>query len=124
MEKLVNCHIKLDIELIEKITGGNQELEVIFLTKDKKRHKIYFDCVWDIRYSIENGYIDRFSKFIRDVKEPSSMVLVEDSKYIKYFEQQASGTRPVDELKDYIMFDAVDTVVEILTLKEPVLEQL
>lgn len=28
MEKLVNCHIIVDIEIIEKISGGNQSYEV------------------------------------------------------------------------------------------------
>jgi hypothetical protein len=124
MERLVNCPIRVDIEMIDKVSGGNQEFEVFFTTTDKKKYRLFFERVWDLRYSIENGSIDRFSKFIRNEKRASSIVLVEDSDYIKYFEQQVSGTRPVDELKNYIMFDAIDTGVDILTLREPVLEEL
>ena len=121
MEKLVNCAIIMDIEFIERISGANEFFEVIFLSKDNVKYKIEFDFVWDIRCSIENGYIDRFANFVRDAKEESSILLVENSEYIKYFERQVSGTRPVDKLKNYILFDAIDTVVEILTIKEPVI---
>ena len=119
METLINCDIMIDIELIEMISGRNQSFEVKFLTKDKTKYKLAFDWVWDLRYSIENGYIDRFSKFIRGVEQESSVLLVENSKYIKYFESQVSGTRPVNDLKNYIIYDTVDTVIEVLTAKEP-----
>lgn len=121
MEKLVNCPIVLDIESIDNITGANQLYEIMISTKSKEIYKFIFDFVWDIRISIENGYIDRFSKFIRSVKQASSILLVENSEYIKYFENQISGTLPVDELKNYILFDVIDTVIEVLTVKEPTL---
>ena len=121
MEKLVNCDIIIDIESIEMIAGANQFFEVIFLTKDKVKYKIVFDFVWDMRYSIENGYIDRDSKFIRNTEYKSSVLLVENSDYVKYFENQVSGTRPTDNIKNYILFDVIDTVVEFLTIEKPIL---
>ena len=121
MEKLINCDIIIDIAMIENISGANQYFEIIFSTKDKIKYKLIFDFVWDMRYSIENGYIDRFAQFTENEKQKSSIVLVENSQYIKYFEKQVSGTMPLDKLKDYLLFDAVDTVLEILTNKKPVL---
>jgi len=121
MEKLVNCDIIIDIECIEMISGANQKFEILFVTKDKKKYKIIFDFVWDMRYSIENGYIDRFSKFIRNANKESNVLMVENSEYVEYFKKQVSGTRPVDDIKNYILFDAIDTVVEILTIREPIL---
>lgn len=121
MEKLVNCQIVVDIEMIDKIEGGNQYYEIFFTSRDKKRYKITFDFVWEIRCAIENAYIDRFSRFVRGVKEKSSILLIENSNCIKYLEQQVSGTLPVNGLKNYILFDSVDTVIEVLALKEPVL---
>lgn len=91
MEKLINCDFILNIECIESISGANQYYEVVFSTKDKMKHKIIFDFVWDIRCSIENGYIDRASKFLHCEKEKSSVLLVENSEHIKYFENQVSG---------------------------------
>jgi hypothetical protein len=124
MGKLVNCEIILDIELIEKISGGNQRFEISFTTQAKDEYVLIFDFVWDMRYSIENGYIDRFYKFIRDVQEVSSVLLVENSDYIKYFENQVSGTRPIDDIKNYIIYDSIDTVIEILTIQAPTLIKL
>jgi hypothetical protein len=124
MERLVNCEFILDIEMIEKISGDNQYFEITFTTQTKERYKLVFNQVWDLRYSIENGYIARFAKFIRAVSEVSSVLLVENSEAIKYFEYQVDGTRTVDEIKDYIVHDAFDTVLEILTIRTPILVKL
>jgi hypothetical protein len=124
MEKIVNCEIIIDIELIENISGGNQYFEIEFVTKEKDRYKLSFDFVWDMRYSIENGYIDKFYKFERSNEVESSIYIVENSDYVKYFENQSSGTLPMKDVKNYILSDKVDTVVEILTIKEPLLEKI
>ena len=124
MEKLVNCDIIVNIQLVEQISGGNRWFDVTFLTEDKVRYKIAFKHVWDMRYSIENGYLDRVSKFIRCVEHDSDIYIVENSDYIKYFEKQVSGTYPVDEIKDYLLVDKVDTVIEVLTPDSPVLVKL
>ena len=124
MEKLENCNIVIDIESIDKISGGNQTYEVFFISKENIKYKIIFDFVWDIRCSIESAYIDRSSKFCHNERQKSSVLLMKDSDYIKFFEDQVSGTRPVDEIKNYILFDSIDTVIEVLTLKEPVLKKI
>ena len=121
MERLINCNIVVVIEKIEKISGGNQFFEIYFETPNKTKYKIIFDFVWDIRSSIENAYIERASKFFHAEREKSSILMIENSNYIKYFEEQVSGTRPVKEIKDYIISDSVDTVIEVLTINEPVL---
>ena len=124
MESLENCGIIVDIECIDKILAGNQMCEVFFTSTNKIKYKIIFDFVWDFRCSIENAYIDRFSKFCHEEKKKSSILIINNSNYIKYFEEQVSGTLPISELKNYILFDAVDTIVELLTLKEPVLMEI
>lgn len=121
MESLVNCDIVIDIESIDKVLGGNQLYEILFTTINQMKYKIVFDFVWDFRCSIENAYIERCSKFCHNEKEKSSILLIQNSNYVTYFEEQVSGTRPIDELKDFILFDRVDTIIEVLTLKEPVL---
>jgi len=121
MEKLVNCNIIIDIEHIENISGGNQTYEIFFTAKDKVKYKLIFDFVWELRCSIENAYIERSTKFLRAEENKSSLLLIENSEYISYFEHQVSGTRPVDDIKNYIIFDSVDSVIEILTTEEPIL---
>lgn len=124
METLINCDIIVNIESIDRIQGENQCYEVYFTTVDKMKYKVVFDFVWDFRCSIENAFIDRSSKFCHNEKEKSSILVIQDSNYIKYFEEQVSGTRPTEELKNYILFDAIDTVIELLSLKNPELIQM
>lgn len=121
MESLVNCDIVINIESIDKIVAGNQLYEVYFTTTDQVCYKIVFDFVWDFRCSIENAYLERSSKFCHNEKERSSILSVQNSNYVKYFEEQVSGTRPINEIKSFILFDCVDTIIEVLTIKEPVL---
>ena len=121
MEKIENCNIVINIESIDKVSGGNQFYEVFFVSSEKIKYKIIFDFVWDFRCSIENAYIGRAAQFCHNEREKSSVLLVKDSVYVKYFEEQMSGTRPINEIKNYILFDSIDTIIEVLTLKEPVL---
>ena len=122
MESLKNCDVIMHIELIELISGGNQEFEVLFLTKDQEKYKLVFDFVWDMRYSIENASIERFCRFRERLPEgiiDNGIYRVEDSEYIKYFEKQVDGTMPINELKHYIISDGTDTILDVLTTKEP-----
>ena len=111
----------LNIDLIENISGTKDQIfEIIFLSKDKKKYKLIFDHVWDMKYTTENGCIDRFTKFCRnELNEESSIAIVENSDYIKYFENQVSGTRDVEGLKNYILSDTIETVIDILTIDPP-----
>ena len=124
MENLKNCDIIIDIELIELVSGGNREFEILLATKDKGKYKIIFNFVWDLRYSIENASIDRFYHYRKCLSEgliDNSVYMVENSEYIKYFENQVSGTCPVNELKHYVLCDSIDTVLDVLTVKTPTL---
>jgi hypothetical protein len=124
MESLLNCEIIIDIDVIENISGANQNFEIIFLTKDKARKKIILKLVWDMRYSIENASIDRFCEFRKRLPKgiiDNGVYIVKDSEYIKYFEHQISGTYPTDGLKHYIFIDNTDTILDILTLEKPVI---
>lgn len=124
MEKLLNCDLIVDIERIDSISGANEAYEIFFTAKNRKKFKLAFDFVWDIRCAIENAYIDRFSKFDKSAVKASSVVLIQDSEYIKYFAEQSSGTRPINDLKDYLIFDAVNTVIEVLSAEGPALIEL
>ena len=124
METLVNCNLIVDIASVDKVSGDNQMYEVYFTSMDSIKYKLVFDYVWDFRCAIENAYIDRATKFSHEEIQKSSVLQVQNSEYIKYFETQVSGTRPIDEIKDYILFDSIDTIIEFLTFKETVLIKL
>ena len=124
METITNWGDTVDIEIIENISGANQYFEIMFSSHDKKKYKFILKDVWDMRYSIENASIDRFCEFRKRLPDgiaDNGVYVVKNSEYIKYFEHQVSGTRPVDELKHYIIVDVIDTVIDILTPEKPIL---
>ena len=61
--------------------------------------------------------------FIRNTEKSSSILIVNNSEYVKYFEAQSSGTRPTDYLTEYIVYDKTDTVISVLSIKEPYMGQ-
>ncbi len=119
MESLSNCHLLIDIEFIEQVLSKDGLLEIHLVLVGKKSCVIYFDRVWDYRCSIEAACIARFANFIRKSDSNSSILIVNDSEYIKYFISQSFGTRPTNSLVEYIVFDKVDTVISVLSEKEP-----
>ena len=121
MENSINCNIIVKIDSIDKLESSDQNCEIYITTIGGAKAKIVFKQVWDCRFAIENAFRDRASKIIHHEHEKSSVLLITDSKYIRYFEKEVSGTRPIRRLKDYILFDNIDTVVEILSNEEPVL---
>lgn len=124
METLVNCEIVADIRLVWNILGGDQYFIIYFEDSNKTKKKLVFSEVWDMRYSIESGYRERGDNFIRDVREESSMYIIKNSEYLKYFERQAVVPFPMGGIENYIIFDRVDTIVEFLASKKPELVEL
>lgn len=125
MEKLVNHKYNLYIDHIYNISGSDQKFEIFFTSKtDRCRYKLVFDYVFDMRYSIENGFIERFFQLKKNKSENltlNSMYIVENSEYVRFFHEQSSYTREKVLLKDYIIFDDIDTVVELISAHEPIL---
>jgi len=128
MQSLENCEFVIEILEIEHIVSDSQYFEIFFSTVDGERYKFIFNRVWDMRYSIENASIDRFCKFRKCLPEgiiDTCVYVVKNSDYIKYFEQQVSGTLPTDELTHYIVSDRTDTTLDILAnYYKPVLVQI
>lgn len=123
MEKTINSKLKIHINIINKIIVSNERCVICAETTEYGTIKLIFDDVWDCRYTIENGIIDRYSKMTHEENVTSSIYEVVDSLYINYFEHQVSGTRPISHLKDYLLFDDVDTVFEVLSLQDPYIEK-
>jgi hypothetical protein len=44
MEKLINCNIFLDIHMIENISGGNQEFEILVTSTNGKILIVFGIC--------------------------------------------------------------------------------
>jgi hypothetical protein len=124
MERLSAVDIAVDIHMIELISGADREFTVLFETKAKDRYHLVFDRVYDMRYAVENASIGRFYDFRRHTPHViwnTSLFMVENSEYIKYFEEQVSGTMPTDNLMHICICDDVDTTLDVLTDKAPTL---
>ena len=122
MEKWISHDkINIRIELIDSFVGGNREVIINFTGKDKNKYTLYFDYVYDFRYAIENAFISRVSKMSAEILQSNSIFTAEESDYFKSFEHHVDGTISMKDVKHIIVFDAIDTGIEILTNKEPIL---
>jgi hypothetical protein len=125
MEKVISYDkLNLDIEFIEEFKGGNREFEIYFSDSVRNKFKLQFNNVLDIRYSVENGFIDRISNMPVDILENNRIFVLTDSSYFNNFTFQISGTIPTENIKHYLLFDRVDTGIELLTTSEPSLKKL
>ena len=125
MEKIIDSEIISKILVIYDISGENRVFSIKFETKNKEKYKISFDNVWDLRYTIENANIDRFGDFEGFENRTSDIVIVENSSYIKSYEDNVLNfTYGIEDLKHYIVMDFTDTVVDILTNDKPKLEKI
>lgn len=125
MEKVISYDkLNLDIEFIEEFKGGNREFEIYFSDSVRNKFKLQFNNVLDIRYSVENGFIDRISNMPVDILENNRIFVLTDSSYFNNFAIQISGTIPTENIKHYLLFDRVDTGIELLTTSEPILKKL
>lgn len=113
--------VKVKIELIESFSGGNRECVINFVDKQNRRGQLFFVNVFDFRYAIENAFIDRLSNIPQSVLGGNSIYIVDKSDFKSRFEKQISGTISVESIRHVVVFDEVDTGIEILTNQAPVL---
>jgi len=124
MQSLANCEIIMDIIEIEKITAANKILELDVFTKDEERYRFVFDSICCIRYSIENASLTRFLEFRNFLPENivhNCVYIVMESDYIGYFLKHVDDKAQIDGLMHYIIYDNMDTKIDVLTNKRPVL---
>jgi len=123
--------IQLRIHYIENFSGGNGECTVTFKDTQGKRFELYFHSICDFRYAIENAFIVRdyeikwAAPFYLTNNERVNMWTVENSKYKEYYEYQVRYTDPdIHKIIHFVLFDEVDTGIEILAYNEPVLREI
>lgn len=89
---------------------------------DSTKRKIIFRNIYSYKYSNESGIIDRLSAIPIEILKKNRIFQVDDSNFAKDYEFQASGTRPMKEVRHFVIMDAVDTVIEILSVGDPEIE--
>jgi hypothetical protein len=116
---------KFQIEHIYRFTGGDQECTIFYLDKKKRKYALYFDCIIDFRYTVEDAFCNRSAQEPWTApSEGASVLTVEDSDYLKFFEDQSAGIFPTDGIRHFIIFDDIDTAIELLAEGDPVLTEL
>jgi hypothetical protein len=117
--------IKTYIRHIYRFSGEGQECTVFFYDKTKRKYALHFDFVFDARYAIEDAFCSRVARRPwTDLGTSTGIYIVEDSDYLKYFEEQNCGVYQVNSFQHFILFDTIDTGIEVLTKGLPVLSEL
>ncbi|MDR1229934.1 MAG: hypothetical protein LBK61_00890 [Spirochaetaceae bacterium] len=115
---------KFQIEHIDRFTGGNQEITIFFSDKKRVKYALHFDLIIDFRYTVEDTFCHRAAQRPWTESEQSACVyVVEDSDYLKFFKEQSAGIFPIDGIRHFIVFDAIDTAIELLAEGNPVLTE-
>jgi hypothetical protein len=116
--------IQVQIERICEASGGDHECTIFFFNEKKRKYALHFSIVFDLRYANEAAFGSRVAK--QPWPDPAVMAgiyTVEDSDYLKFFEDQTSGTVPwLENIRHFILFDTIDTAIELLAYRDdPVL---
>ena len=114
--------LNLDIYEITSYIGSIMRASINFTTENKSKHTLFFEGVLSLKYTTENGFINRFHNVPGEVLWNNSIFVVEDSEYLKDFKYEVSGTIPIDDVRHFIIFDTIDTGIEILTTHDPILD--
>jgi hypothetical protein len=111
------------VHSITRFVGGECEVAIHFSDPKGDHYRLYFDDTLDFRYAIEEAFIATVYRMPEELRtpDPPSILMVADSAYLKHFEEEAGGTRPLEGLVHYLIIDSIDTGVELLSYTEPVL---
>jgi hypothetical protein len=108
--------IQVQVEHIYGVFGGGRECTIFFSDKENRKYVLHSRIVFDFRYTIKTAFCNRVAKRLGQ-DSVAGIYTVEDSDYLKFFEDHTSGTIPIpwlDDLRHFILFDAVNTGIELL----------
>jgi hypothetical protein len=116
--------MQVQIEHIYRFSCAGRECAIFFSDKKERKYALRFRF-FDFRYAIENAFLGRPANWeATDSDRMTHIYAAEDSGYIKYFEEQCGKTFPVDGIRHLLLFDRIDTGIEILTDSDPVLTEI
>ncbi len=125
MEKLIPLKDMPNIEYISSALVLQREVRVYFDDFDKKSHELHFPDVYDFRQCVEAAFIARKFDDDADDRRTYSVFLVENSQLIKRFINSSDGVYGdrESEYRHYIIYDSIDTIIEIIAAKSPLLSK-
>ena len=110
-----------ECEILEVLFNGRELF--IKVRDDGKHKKIYFEDVYAYKYVVEIGTMIRWDQLDKAgrIEKGNWVFTVENSDYVKEFDEQTCGARPIDDVVHYVIMDP-DNVVEVLAVPKPVIE--
>ncbi len=121
MEKLVPLNDMPNVEHITSASVLQGEAKIHFENFDKICYELHFPIVYDFRQCVEVAFIARKFEGNTEDRRKYSVFLVENSEWIKSFISSSDGVYGYNEGEylHYIIYDAIDTIIEIIATKPP-----
>lgn len=124
MEIIKDSEFIHEILSIDDISGDNQIFNITFKTREREFYRLTFNSTWDLHYSVEMANVTRFGGFKGKEERTSDISLIENSEYIKSLDDTFVEVYKLNDLVHYVITDASDTVVDVITDESPVIERI
>jgi hypothetical protein len=118
--------IKTYIRRIYRFSVGDHECTVFFYDKTERKYALHFGLIVDFRRVIDKAFSGRTASWAEaGPEQKNSVYIAEDSDYKKYFADQCCGIYPfVDDIRHFVLIDAMNTGIEVLADGDPVLSEI
>ena len=117
MEKLIDLLNLPEIKTITSTKVLQREAKIYFTDFENNNYEIYFTSIFDFRQCVEAAFISRNfnTKFSDEIK--FSIYLVENSDWVNNFIKSSDGVygENINDFKHYILFESIDTRIEVIT---------
>jgi hypothetical protein len=112
----------IDIDQILGFQVEDRTCTIDFMDKGKTTGRLIFADIVDFRYAFEDAFLDRVLR----ARCACEIAIIETPVYPFPWEARIAGydsvgVSPLETPSDYVVSDAVDTGIEILTATEPTL---
>ncbi len=126
MEKLIHISKFPKIKTITSACVLQREATVYFEDWETNKYEIHFPVAFDFRQSIEAAFLGRKFDLCSNRETHSSLFLVENSDWIEKFIKLSDGIYGDDSSSymHFLLFDSVDTYIEIITTDNPSLAKI
>lgn len=126
MEKLIYLPQYPQIQMITSVLVQQREVKIYFDDFENNKYELHFPIVYDFRQCIEEAFISR--KFEVNVNDEINFAVfsIENSDWINNFISATDGVygESPNDFQHYIIFESIDTRIEILATQQPKLLKL
>lgn len=126
MEKLIYLPQYPQIQIITSALVLQREAKIYFDDFENNKYELHFPIIYDFRQCVEAAFISRRFKFNVHDKINFAVFRVENSDWISNFISDSDGVygERQNDFQHYIIFESIDTRIEILATQQPKLLKL